>query len=136
MSQLVAKQMIAQQPLSHKKGTIVNITSISSAVSSVNRGEYCVSKAGVSMLTKLYADRLARESIYVYEVRPGIIATDMTAGVKAKYDELFEKGICPITRWGQPEDVAKAVSIFCSDYLNYSTGEVINVDGGFHIKRL
>jgi len=135
-TQLVAKQMIAQQPVDGRRGTIVNIGSISAFVSSVSRGEYCVSKAGVSMLTQLYADRLASEAIYVYEVRPGIIATDMTAVVREKYDALFAQGICPIGRWGMPEDVAKAVALLCSGGLPYSTGEVLNVDGGFHIRRL
>ncbi len=135
-TQLVAKQMISQQPEDGRRGTIVNIGSISAEVSSTSRGEYCVSKAGVSMLTQLYADRLAREAIYVYEVRPGIIATDMTAVVKEKYDALFVQGLCPIGRWGQPEDVAKAVALLCSGGLPYSTGEVLNVDGGFHIRRL
>lgn len=136
LTQLAAKQMISQPPLSESKGTIINIASISSDTVSLNRGEYCVSKAGLSMLTKLFAARLAEEGIYVYEVRPGIIETDLTAGVKEKYDALFEQGICPIKRWGQPEDVAKAVSMLCAGYLPYSTGEVINVDGGFHIRRL
>ncbi len=135
-TQLAAKQMISQQVQGYKRGTIINIGSISAEVSSTNRGEYCVSKAGVSMLTKLFADRLAREAIYVYEIRPGIIATDMTAVVKEKYDALFEQGLCPIGRWGQPEDVAKAVSLLSGDGLPYSTGEVFNVDGGFHIRRL
>jgi len=136
LTQLVANQMIRQNKKDAKKGTIVNIASMSSYVSSISRGEYCVSKAGISMLTKLFADRLAAEEIYVYEVRPGIIQTDLTAGVKDKYDALFEQGICPIRRWGQPEDVANAVSVFCSDKFLYSTGEIINVDGGFHIQRL
>ncbi|HEY5583882.1 MAG TPA: 3-ketoacyl-ACP reductase [Ruminiclostridium sp.] len=136
MSQVVAKQMISQQYKNGYKGIIVNISSMSAEVSSVNRGEYCISKAGISMLTLLYADRLAGEGIFVYEVRPGIIATDMTAGVKEKYDALFENGICPIKRWGTPEDIANAVSVFCSGKLLYTTGQYIDVDGGFHIKRL
>lgn len=136
LSQLVAKQMLKQGEMDGIRGVIVNISSMSAEVSSVNRGEYCVSKAGVSMLTKLYADRLAKESIYVYEVRPGIIATDMTAKVKEKYDRLFGDGICPIGRWGTPEDVGNAVSLFCSGKLKYTTGQCIDVDGGFHISRL
>ncbi len=136
LTQLVARQMISQEPKDGKRGTIINIGSISAEVSSVNRGEYCISKAGVSMLTKLYADRLARESIYVYEIRPGIIETDMTAVVKDKYDALFAQGLCPIERWGQPEDVAQAAAVLCIGGLPYSTGEVLNVDGGFHIRRL
>lgn len=136
MSQAAAKQMLSQQYRDGRKGIIVNISSMSAEVSSISRGEYCVSKAGISMLTLLYADRLANEGIFVYEVRPGIIATDMTSGVKAKYDALFEQGICPIKRWGTPEDIANAVSVFCSGKLSYTTGQYIDVDGGFHIKRL
>ncbi len=135
MTQLAAKQMISQ-PQRNNRGTIINIASISSDVVSLNRGEYCVSKAGLSMLTKLFAARLAEEGIYVYEIRPGIIETDLTAGVKEKYDALFAQGICPIKRWGQPDDVAMAVLVLCSGQLPYSTGEVLNVDGGFHMRRL
>ena len=90
----------------------------------------------VSCLTMLYADRLASEGILVHEVRPGVIATDMTSTVKEKYDNLINNGVFPIARWGQPEDVAKAVSAFCSDKFNYTTGNYIDVDGGFHIQRL
>lgn len=136
MSQLVAKQMLKQEIKGRKRGTIVNISSCSAVVSSVSRGEYCVSKAGVSMLTQLYADRLAKESIYVYEVRPGVIFTDMTTAVKEKYDKLLEDGVFPIKRWGQPEDIGAAVSAFCSDKFLYTTGNYIDVDGGFHIQRL
>ena len=142
MTQAVAKQMIAQDYFdekcrtAHNKGTIVNISSCSSVVSSTNRGEYCVSKAGISMLTTLYADRLAAEGITVNEVRPGVIRTDMTSIVTAKYDALIEQGLFPIARWGTPEDVAGAVSMFCSDLVRYTTGNYIDVDGGFHIQRL
>ncbi|MEM1485907.1 3-ketoacyl-ACP reductase [Oscillospiraceae bacterium PP1C4] len=136
MSQAVAKQMIKQEEIDGVRGIIVNVGSMSAEVSSTSRGEYCVSKAGIAMLTSLYADRLAGESIFVYEVRPGIIATDMTSSVKEKYDALFEQGICPIKRWGTPADVASAVSVFCSGKLRYTTGQYIDVDGGFHIKRL
>lgn len=136
LTQAVAKQMIAQQPLDGRRGVIVNVSSCSSVVSSTSRGEYCVSKAGVSMLTTLYADRLAREGILVHEVRPGVIATDMTSAVKEKYDRLIADGVFPIARWGTPEDVANAVSAFCSDKFQYTTGNYLDVDGGFHIKRL
>ena len=116
---------------------IINISSISAYTSSTARGEYCISKAGIGMMTALFADRLAEYGINVYEIRPGIIATDMTAGVKEKYDRLIlEEGILPIKRWGTPEDVANVVSVLCSGKLAYSTGEVINVDGGFHVRRL
>ena len=136
LTQAVAKQMIRQAPLDGRKGVIVNVSSCSSVVSSVNRGEYCVSKAGVSMLTTLYADRLAAEGILVNEVRPGVIATDMTSKVQSKYDSLIENGTFPIARWGTPEDVAGAVSLLCSDRLRYTTGNYLDVDGGFHIQRL
>jgi NAD(P)-dependent dehydrogenase (short-subunit alcohol dehydrogenase family) len=115
---------------------IINIGSISAYTSSVNRGEYCLSKAGMGMLTELFADRLAEEGILVYEVRPGIIATDMTSAVKAKYDRLIADGLLPIRRWGTPDDVARAVVALAEGMLPYSTGEVINVDGGFHLRRL
>mgnify|MGYP004474744445 FL=1 len=136
LTQQVAKQMIRQEPVDGRKGIIVNVSSCSSVVSSVNRGEYCVSKAGISMLTTLYADRLAAEGILVNEVRPGVIATDMTTKVQGKYDALIEQGTFPIARWGTPEDVAGAVSLLCSDRLRYTTGNYIDVDGGFHIQRL
>ena len=131
LTQLVAKKMIEQG-----SGTIVNITSMSSDVVSTNRGEYCVSKAGLSMMTKLFAVRLAEYGIPVYEIRPGIIATDMTSKVRDKYDALISGGITPIKRWGYPEDIAKAVYALSLDLLPFSTGEVINVDGGFHLQRL
>ncbi|WP_409967833.1 3-ketoacyl-ACP reductase [Bengtsoniella intestinalis] len=136
LTQEVAKQMITQEQVGKKRGTIVNVSSCSAEVSSTSRGEYCVSKAGVSMLTKLYADRLAQENILVHEVRPGVIATDMTSGVSNRYDALIAQGIFPIARWGTPEDVAGVVSSFCSDNFLYTTGNYVDVDGGFHIKRL
>ena len=115
---------------------IINIGSISAYTSSINRGEYCLSKAGLGMLTALFAERLAGEGILVYEVRPGIIQTDMTAAVKEKYDRLIAGGLLPLQRWGTPEDVARAVVALAEGALPYSTGEVINVDGGFHLRRL
>lgn len=136
-TQTVAKAMMQNSPDGYGlKGIIVNIGSISAELSSVNRGEYCISKAGMGMMTTLFADRLARESIRVYEIRPGITKTDMTAAVQSKYDALITGGICPIARWGLPEDIANAVSLFCSGRLSYSTGEVLHVDGGLHIKKL
>ena len=136
LSQLAAKQMLMQDKRDGVRGIIVNISSMSANVTSVNRGEYCVSKAGVSMLTKLYADRLAGDQIYVYEIRPGIIETDMTETVHEKYSKLFREGGCPIARWGKPEDVAEAAEILCSGRLKYTTGQILNVDGGFQIQRL
>ena len=136
LTQAAAKIMLKQQPAGKKRGTIINISSCSAAVSSVNRGEYCVSKAAVAMLTQLFADRLAAEGIFVHEIRPGIIETDMTSKVKEKYDNLIAAGTFPIARWGNPEDVAGAVSVFAGDDFLYTTGNYIDVDGGFHIRRL
>lgn len=137
LTQQVARIMIEQQRAEpDKMPVIVNISSISADTSSTNRGEYCISKAGMGMMTQLFADRLAAEGIRVYEIRPGIIETDMTAAVKAKYDQKIAEGLFPIRRWGQPEDVAQAVLALASGILPYSTGEVIHVDGGFHIRRL
>ena len=136
LTQAVARQMIGQEAEGPRKGVIINVSSCSAAVSSVSRGEYCVSKAGVSMLTTLYADRLAGEGILVHEVRPGVIATDMTNTVRDKYDKMIEDGVFPIARWGRPEDVAGAVSALCSEKFLYTTGNYIDIDGGFHIKRL
>jgi len=115
---------------------IVTISSISAYTASINRGEYCVAKAALSMLTPLYAARLAEYGINVYEIRPGIISTDMTAPVKEKYEKLIRDGLTPIKRWGKPEDVGKAVAAIAQDLFPFSTGEVINVDGGFHLRRL
>ena len=118
------------------RGTIVNVSSTSAVTVSTNRGEYCISKAGVAMATQLWAARLAPEGILVYEVRPGVIATDMTAGVKDKYDAQFAGGLAPMPRWGTPADVAGAVVQLSAGRMPYSTGEIINVDGGMHIPRL
>lgn len=137
LTQMVANIMVNEvKTMEGFKPKIVNISSNSAYTSSTSRGEYCISKAGVSMITTLFADRLAEYKIGVYEIRPGIIATDMTSTVKDKYDKLINNGLTPIKRWGYPEDIANAVSVFCSDKLNYSTGEILNVDGGFHIRRL
>jgi NAD(P)-dependent dehydrogenase (short-subunit alcohol dehydrogenase family) len=115
---------------------IVFITSISAYTSSLTRGEYCISKAGLSMAAKLYADRLAEFGIPVIEIRPGIIETPMTAVVKDKYDRLIADGLVPQKRWGKPEDIARVVSAFARGDLDYSTGESIEVGGGFHLRRL
>ncbi len=137
LTQQVANWMIEQKK-SHPERAyrIVNTGSISAYTSSPARGEYCVSKAGISMMTMLYADRLAEYGIGVFEIRPGIIQTDMTSVVKDKYDKLIEEGLTPIKRWGQPEDIAKAVGAIAEGRLDFSTGQVINVDGGFHLRRL
>lgn len=137
LTQRVAREMIREvEATPGIRPKIINISSISAYTASVNRAEYCISKAGVSMVTSLFADRLAEYGIHVYEIRPGIMETDMTSAVKDKYDRLIAGGLNPVKRWGQPEDVAKAVSVICSDMLPFSTGEIINVDGGFHLRRL
>jgi len=135
LTQAVANRMAA----SKTAGRIVNIGSLSAYAASVNRGEYCIAKAGMGMMTKLFATRLAEAGINVYEVRPGVIATDMTSGVQEKYDRLIlqdERGISPIRRWGEPRDIAQAVAAIAEGRFPFSTGEVINVDGGFHLHRL
>ncbi len=137
LTQLAAKWMVDQHADDpQRKPKVIFITSISAIVASTNRGEYCVSKAGLSMATKLFATRLAEHGIKVYEIRPGIIETDMVLPVKDKYEKLIAEGVSPIRRWGQPEDVGKAVAAIAQDLLPFSTGEVINVDGGLHIGRL
>ena len=115
---------------------IVNLSSMSSFTSSTSRGEYCISKAGISMVTKLFADRLAEYGIPVFEVQPGIIATDMTAGVMDKYQKLIGEGLSPIRRMGYPEDIGRAVAALASGAFDFCTGQVIHADGGFHIPRL
>ncbi len=134
LTQRVANEMLRNP--GDEKGCIVNISSLSAYTSSVNRGEYCISMAGVSMITALFADRLAEYGIMVNEVRPGIIATDMTAKVQEKYDRLIDGGLLPVKRWGRPEDVAAAVWALCSGALPYMTGQSLDVDGGFHLRRL
>ncbi|MCG8499844.1 MAG: 3-ketoacyl-ACP reductase [Firmicutes bacterium] len=136
LTQRVANEMVKLMKDQSLQPAIVNISSISAYTSSVARGEYCISKAGIGMLTKLYADRLAEYGINVYEIRPGIIRTDMTQGVQEKYTSLINDGLTPIKRWGLPQDIADAVSVICGGKLRFSTGEVINVDGGFHLRRL
>ena len=132
LTQAVANEMVRQG----RGGSIVNISSCSAYTSSPSRGEYCISKAGVSMVTKLFADRLSGEGITVNEICPGIIATDMTSAVKEKYDRLIGEGLVPLGRWGQPEDIAKAVLALCDGTLSYMTGQSLILDGGMHIRRL
>ena len=137
LTQHAANWMIEQkQADSNFTGCIINVSSISATVASVNRGEYCISKAGISMATQLFAVRLGEFDIPVYEVRPGIINTDMTAGVKEKYDRLIEQGLFVQRRWGQPGDVGKVVASLARGDFMYSTGQVIMVDGGLTIPRL
>lgn len=138
MCQKAANYMISKLgKVENYRPRIINISSISAYTSSVSRGEYCISKAGISMVTELFADRLAEYSIPVFEVRPGIIMTDMTECVKDKYIKMIEEdGITPIKRMGKPEDVAKCVKAAASGLLDFGTGTVLNADGGFHIRRL
>ena len=140
LTQIVARQMIEQAQRGDVKAfglpRIVTITSVSAYAASVNRGDYCVAKAGLAMMTALYAARLAEYGVNVYELRPGVIATDMTEGVKQKYDKMIEQGALPIRRWGQPEDIGRAVAAIARGDFPYSTGEVINIDGGFHLRTL
>jgi 3-oxoacyl-[acyl-carrier protein] reductase len=143
LTQLAARWMIEQvRSAPAAEGSrrpaprIVTISSVSAYAASSSRGQYCLSKAALSMLTPLFAARLAEYGILVYEIRPGIIATDMTGPVKEKYDDLIRGGLTPIQRWGAPEDVGKAVAAIALGLLPFSTGEVINVDGGFHLRRL
>lgn len=138
LCQLAARAMlrIQQAPPEGYAPRIVNVGSISAYTASTSRGEYCISKAGVAMVTQLFADRLAEHGIPVFEVRPGIVLTDMTSGVKDKYQQLIEQGITPIRRFGQPEDVARMVLAACSGLMDFTTGQVLNADGGFHLRRL
>jgi 3-oxoacyl-[acyl-carrier protein] reductase len=137
LTQDAANWMIEQKgSVNDFEACIVNISSISSTVASVNRGEYCISKAGISMATQLFAVRLGEYNIPVYEVRPGIINTDMTSGVKQKYDSLIEQGLCVQKRWGQPDDVGKCVAALANGSFPYSTGQVFMIDGGLTIARL
>ena len=135
LCQRVAKEMIRLRPMLTAPA-IINVGSVSAYTVSTNRGDYCVSKAGLRMITQLFAARLAEFDILVFEVCPGVIDTDMTAGKKAEYDRLIDEGLAPQRRWGKPVDVAKAVAALASGQFSFSTGAVIPVDGGFHIRRL
>ena len=136
LTQLVARTMLEQDDSPDLYRAIINISSLSAYASSPARSEYCISKAGMAMMTALFADRLAPHGINVYEIRPGIIETDMTSVVKDKYDALIGDGLTPIRRWGQPNDIARAVAAIAGGSFPFSTGEVFNVDGGFHLQRL
>jgi len=137
LSQLVARDWLeAIEAGEEIAPRMVNINSIFAYTSSMNRGEYCISKAGMAMMTKLFAERFTGAGIQVYEIRTGIINSGMNRIVKRKYDDLFDAGLTPLQRWGEPEDVARAVVAVAEGALPYSTGEVINVDGGFHLHRL
>lgn len=137
LTQAIANWMIEQKADNEEFiSSIVTVSSISATVASVNRGEYCVSKAGLGMMTQLFAVRLGEFGIPVYEVRPGIIKTDMTAGVTAKYDKLIAEGLTIQNRWGQPDDIGKAVASIAKGDFPYSTGQVFMIDGGLTINRL
>jgi 3-oxoacyl-[acyl-carrier protein] reductase len=137
LTQLAARRMIEQIKQGKiPQGFIVNVSSISAYTASINRGDYCLSKAGIAMMTKLFASRLAMEKISVFEVRPGVISTDMTGPVKAKYDALLANGLAPMRRWGQPEDIGACIAAVLKGAFPYSTGQVFDVDGGFHLREL
>jgi 3-oxoacyl-[acyl-carrier protein] reductase len=137
LTQAVARDMIDRRRRDpHFAGVIVFVTSVSAEFASVNRGDYCVSKAGLSMTARLFATRLASDGVSVYEVRPGIVDTDMTARMKELYDKRIADGLVPERRWGQPEDVGRVVAALLRGDLPYATGSVINVDGGFSVPRL
>jgi len=137
LTQLFANHMVKQKQLNPEfSGCIINVSSVSATVASVNRGEYCISKAGIAMVTKLWAARLGEFGIPVYEIQPGVIKTDMTSAVTEKYDKLFEQGISIQKRWGTPEDVGKVAAAMATGMLPYSTGQVVVVDGGMTIQRL
>ncbi|NCB07779.1 MAG: 3-ketoacyl-ACP reductase [Bacteroidia bacterium] len=137
LTQLFASHMVRQKKENPDfSGCIINVSSVSASVASVNRGEYCISKAGIAMATKLWAARLGEFGIPVYEIQPGVIKTDMTAGVTEKYDKLFEQGLSIQKRWGTPEDVGKVAAAMASGMLPYSTGQVVLVDGGMTVQRL
>lgn len=137
LTQLAANWMIDQKNSNDDfDGMIINVSSISATVASVNRGEYCIAKAGLGMVTQLYAARMGEYKIPVYEIRPGVIATDMTAGVKDKYDKLIGAGLTVQDRWGMPEDIGKAVASLARGDFPYSTGQVFMVDGGLTLQRL
>lgn len=138
LSQLAARHWLQHPGQSLLPGgyKLIFVTSISADTASVNRGEYCLSKAGLAMAAQLWATRLANHGVQVFEIRPGIMATDMTAGVKGKYDRLIAEGLVPQMRWGRPEDVGLAVEALLQGHFPFSTGSVIPVDGGFHLRRL
>lgn len=137
LTQAVANEMVAAKKADREfSGMVVNVSSISATVASVNRGEYCIAKAGLSMVTSLFAARLGEFDLPVYEVRPGVTRTDMTAAVSEKYDTLIEEGLCVTKRWGMPEDIGKAVASLARGDFPYSTGQVLMVDGGLTLPRL
>jgi 3-oxoacyl-[acyl-carrier protein] reductase len=136
LTQAVACHLVETAASRQRPGRIITITSVSATHASVNRGEYCISKAGLAMMTKLFAARLATDGIGVFEVRPGIIHTDMTVGVQEKYDNLIANGLTLEPRWGEASDVGNAVAVLASGRLTYATGQVLEVGGGMTVERL
>ena len=135
LTQRIARRWLSEQTPGRAR-SIINIASINSAMPAINRAEYCISKTGVSMMTELYAVRLAEAGIGVFEIRPGIIRTDMTAGVRDTYDKLINDGVAPVRRWGEPTDIGRAAVALVRGDFGFSTGSVVHVDGGLHIHRL
>ncbi len=136
LTQAAAKLIAASPAIEDLARAVINVSSISAFAVSTNRGDYCITKAGIGMMTKLFAVRLAEFGIGVFEIQPGVIETDMTGPVKAKYDALFADGLAPLNRWGKPEDVAKCVTAIALGHFPYSTGQVFHVDGGFHLRTI
>ncbi|HEX4084097.1 MAG TPA: 3-ketoacyl-ACP reductase [Chthoniobacteraceae bacterium] len=136
LTQKAAKLIAGSAPIEGAARAVVTVSSISAFTASTNRGDYCIAKAGLAMMTRLYAVRLAEFGIGVFEIQPGVIATDMTGAVKEKYDKLFAQGLAPINRWGEPSDIGKAVTGVALGLFPYSTGQVFNVDGGFHLRTI
>jgi NAD(P)-dependent dehydrogenase (short-subunit alcohol dehydrogenase family) len=135
LTQAIARRWIAGSPPRHRR-SIINIASVNSEIVAIDRSEYCIAKTGVSMMTELYAVRLAEAGVGVFEIRPGIIRTDMTAVVKDRYDRLIEAGVSPVRRWGEPEEIGKVAAALARGEFHFSTGSVIHVDGGMHIHRV
>jgi len=135
LTQRIARRWLTE-PGSHHARSIINLASVNSEIVSINRAEYCISKAGVSVMTELYAVRLAEAGISVFDIRPGIIRTDMTAGVKEHYDRQIDAGVAPMRRWGEPRDIGRVAAALAKGDFQFSTGSVIHVDGGLHIHRL
>jgi NAD(P)-dependent dehydrogenase (short-subunit alcohol dehydrogenase family) len=136
LTQAAARMMRESEPLPGASRSVINLSSISAFAVSINRGDYCITKAGIGMMTQLWAVRLAEFGIGVFEIQPGVIESDMTGPVKAKYDALFAQGFAPINRWGQPDDIGRCVAAIARGDFPYTTGQVFHIDGGFHLRTL
>jgi 3-oxoacyl-[acyl-carrier protein] reductase len=136
LTQAAARLMRETNPLPNAPRAVINLSSISAFAVSINRGDYCITKAGIGMMTQLWAVRLAEFGISVFEIQPGVIESDMTGPVKAKYDALFVQGFAPINRWGQPDDIGRCVTAIARGDFPYTTGQVFHIDGGFHLRTL